>query len=171
MIANLRERARELKELASQLDRIACELETTGTNESNLIQFEAPPSASRTENVHASLDWAEKHYLARRQRDRFFDADLFAEPAWDILLDLFISGSLGRSVSVTSACIASGSPSTTALRWLRLLETRGLIDRRPSLKDRRTFWLSLSERGHRKMTAFLQQVAYSSDAARENLPT
>src|SRR5437762_3206264 len=42
---------------------------------------------------------------ARRSRDRFFDASLFADPAWDMLLELYLAELLGeRRLSVGSLC-------------------------------------------------------------------
>ncbi|MCB2078548.1 MAG: MarR family transcriptional regulator, partial [Novosphingobium sp.] len=54
----------------------------------------------------------------RQLRTRFFDGDLFADPAWDMLLDLTAARAEHARVSVTSLCIASGVPPTTALRWI-----------------------------------------------------
>jgi hypothetical protein len=54
----------------------------------------------------------------RRLRERFFGAELFADPAWDILLDLKAAGLEGQNVSVSSLCIAAAVPPTTALRWV-----------------------------------------------------
>lgn len=65
---------------------------------------------------------------------------LFADPAWDMLLDLFASSVEGRRVSVSSACLASGVATSTALRWLTELEDAGFVVRRPDpLDGRRTF--------------------------------
>src|SRR5690606_28555572 len=55
----------------------------------------------------------------RQLRTHFFGGDLFADPAWDILLDLTAARVERTRVSVTSLCIASGVPPTTALRWIR----------------------------------------------------
>lgn len=60
-------------------------------------------------------------------RGKFFDSfseDLFRDPAWDMLLDLTLAHTECRRVSVTSLCIASGVPPTTALRWIRAVSTR-----------------------------------------------
>src|SRR3546814_5506642 len=38
----------------------------------------------------------------RRLRDRFFPGDLFADPAWDMLLDLMAAHLSGQRVSVSS---------------------------------------------------------------------
>jgi hypothetical protein len=51
---------------------------------------------------------------ARRLRNQFFADELFADPAWDMLLDLFAAGLEKRRVSVSSLCIAAAVPPTTA---------------------------------------------------------
>jgi DNA-binding MarR family transcriptional regulator len=74
------------------------------------------------------------------RQSRLFPADLFGEPTWDILLDLYVAGRESRRVPTTSACIGAHVPPTTALRWLRILEARGFVERESDGKDgRRTF--------------------------------
>jgi len=86
-------------------------------------------------------------YETRRLRDRHFKNDLFGDPAWDILLDLFVQKSAGKRVSITSACIASGTPPTTGLRWVALLVEEGLVIREGDEVDRRRAFLRLSKAG------------------------
>jgi len=90
----------------------------------------------------------------RRRRREVFDNDLFWEPAWDILLYLFIQGSKGMQVSISNACTASAAPATTALRWLSELETRGLVVRRNDEQDARRIFVALSELGRRLMNDY-----------------
>ncbi|MFM5924587.1 MAG: MarR family transcriptional regulator [Novosphingobium sp.] len=85
-------------------------------------------------------------YRGRRARASHFPADLLGEPLWDILLDLYIEKAQARSVSITSACVASNVPPTTALRWLKVLEEGGWIFREDDVKDRRRSFLRLSEK-------------------------
>ncbi len=90
---------------------------------------------------------AEGHYLLRRRRDTVFGvADLFGEPAWDILLDLYLAHLDQREVSVSSACIAASVPPTTGLRYLARLERQGLVKRTPDGIDKRRVLVTLSER-------------------------
>ena len=91
---------------------------------------------------------AEELYMARRRRDRVFQAfDLFGEPAWDMMLDLFVMQARNRQVSVSSSCIAAAVPSTTALRYLKKLEENGLITIANDPYDRRKRYLKLSPTG------------------------
>lgn len=100
------------------------------------------PGADRSDVVLAAA--ARRYLRLRRERDALLGARLFADPAWDLLLDLFAAGVEGGHVSVSSACIAAAVPPTTALRWLKLLEDRGLIERMPDPLDRRRCFLGIT---------------------------
>ena len=80
----------------------------------------------------------------RQQRASYFAADLFADPAWDIMLDLFEAELEQRRVSISSACIGARVPTTTGLRWLRTLEQNGLVSRREDPLDRRRIFVELT---------------------------
>ena len=98
---------------------------------------------------------------ARQMRLRFFGEDLFADPAWDMLLDLTAARGEHRRVSITSLCIASGVPTTTALRWIKLLEQSGLVQRIEDETDRRRAFISLTDRGTDAMARFFKAVGGS----------
>ncbi len=83
----------------------------------------------------------------RQERSRYFDGDLFADPAWDMLLDLAAARAEHRRVSVTSLSIASGVPPTTALRWIGLLIDAGLFERIEDDTDRRRAFVVLTDQG------------------------
>ena len=76
---------------------------------------------------------AARLYAQRRARDRTFGrlGALFRDPAWDIVLDLYVAESEGRSVSVSSAAIASGTPMSTGLRCIDAMVEDGLVRREP----------------------------------------
>jgi hypothetical protein len=101
-------------------------------------------------------------YDQRRKRDHFLSSDLFAEPAWDLLLDLFVARVAASRISITSACIAASVPDTTAFRWVGILIERGLIERSEDRLDKRRHWIELSDAGFRKMRTYLEWVAYGS---------
>ena len=98
-------------------------------------------------------------YKARRDRAVQFapHGNLFADPAWDMLLDLFIGREIGREVSVKAVCAAAAVPATTALRWLHLLDRSGLVDRRADPHDRRRVRVRLSDDAHAMMTRWLER--------------
>jgi DNA-binding MarR family transcriptional regulator len=94
----------------------------------------------------------------RRSRERFFDAELFADPAWDILLELYVAELGQRHLSVTSVCLGAAVPGTTALRWIGVLEKKGLIQRRADRLDGRRIFLMLTEAGKDAMNRFFRTV-------------
>lgn len=120
------------------------------------FNIEATPRP-RSEERKQLLAMAREEYEARGDRLRFFPAELFGEPSWDMLLDLYINGEMGKSVSVTSACLASRVPATTALRWLLLLEKRGLIARQPDTTDSRRSWTKLTSHGRSSVEQYLRR--------------
>src|SRR6478752_3443507 len=71
----------------------------------------------------------------RARRAQHFRGELFAEPAWDMLVDLFIAHLEGQQVYVSSLCIAAGVPPTTALRYIQDLERNGEIISSPDNLD------------------------------------
>lgn len=96
-------------------------------------------------------------YRQRRDRAAAFerDAALFSEPAWDLLLDLFIAREDGRRVPVSSACIGACAPASTVARCIRKLEARGLIHVMPHPEDRRVRLVDLTPSGVTAMEGYL----------------
>lgn len=95
----------------------------------------------------------------RRQRNKLFGGELFGEPAWDILLELYAAEGTGRKLSVSGACYVSGVPSSTALRWILRLEKDGWIKRAGDPLDKRRTWLTLCDHAEKKMREFLSLMA------------
>ena len=95
-----------------------------------------------------NAEYAREAYDIRRRRaDIFGNAELFGEPAWDILLDLYIAYVEEKPVSVSSACIGSAAPPTTGLRWLGILSKNGFVLREHDPQDQRRVLVRLTERG------------------------
>ncbi|MFN5783672.1 MAG: MarR family transcriptional regulator [Novosphingobium sp.] len=94
----------------------------------------------------------------RQLRARFFDGDLFADPAWDMLLDLTAARAEHTRVSVTSLCIASGVPPTTALRWIGQMIDAGLLLRVEDETDRRRAFITLSDQAADGMARYFVEL-------------
>lgn len=63
----------------------------------------------------------------RRVRSELLPAELFGEPAWDLLLHLFVADAEGRRVTGRRVCQQSTIPPTVMSRWLMHLAKVGLI--------------------------------------------
>jgi DNA-binding MarR family transcriptional regulator len=81
---------------------------------------------------------------ARRLRGRFFAEDLFADPAWDMLLVLRQAELAQLRVPVSCLCIAAAVSATTALRWLKTMTDKGLFVRRADPHDGRRVFVELA---------------------------
>lgn len=94
----------------------------------------------------------------RQLRNQFVDPELFADPAWDILLDLTAARAEHQRVSVTSLCIASGVPPTTALRWIGQMVEAGLLERVEDEADRRRAFIQLSDKAADAMARYFAEL-------------
>jgi hypothetical protein len=92
----------------------------------------------------------------RRLRERYFGDDLFADPAWDMMLDLMVAHLEDKRVTVTSACAAAAVPTATALRRLKALTAKGIVERTRDPGNRRRTYLSLSEDTQSTMIRLLE---------------
>ena len=121
------------------------------------------PARTGTSQDHPIwVELARQTYEDRRRRSKIFHSEaLFGEPAWDILLDLFIAAKERRRVSVTSACIGSAVPSTTALRWIAILEKQGQLVREADPSDARRVYVKLSARGYAAMLDYFSSSSRS----------
>ncbi len=94
----------------------------------------------------------------RQLRAKFFESELFADPAWDMLLDLTAARVEHTRVSVTSLCIASGVPPTTALRWITQMTEAGLLERVEDEADRRRAFIALTDAASDAMARYFAEV-------------
>jgi DNA-binding MarR family transcriptional regulator len=95
----------------------------------------------------------------RRRRDTLFGRDLFGEPAWDILLDLYVAEQSGRALALSTVGALAGVPQTTAFRWMSQLLERGYIMRRADPNDARRGFIHLSPTGQTLLEALLTDVS------------
>lgn len=134
------DRVRGLRELSEEVGRIAQMLATLSERQ-NLGRDDVPPVTE----LAIDAGTIRTMIRARRMRDQFFPAELFADPAWDMLLDLTAAGLEGRPVAVSSLCIAAAVPPTTALRWIKTLTDLGMFIRVSDPSDRRRVFIALSD--------------------------
>lgn len=117
------------------------------------------------EKPHRMVDAARirAHIKARRLRDKFFPADLFPDPAWDMLLDLAAARLEGQQVSVSSLCIAANVPTTTGLRWIKTMIDRGMFERHADPQDARRAFIMMTPPTTEAMTACLDVFLNAPD--------
>ena len=135
--------AERLRQLSDEVSRIASTLARLSAGpgssapalHSHPVESEIPP---------LSGDTVRKVIRARRLRSNYFSEELFADPAWDMMLDLLQAEIAQLRVPVSSLCIAAAVPATTALRWLKTLVGQGLFVRRADPHDGRRVFVELA---------------------------
>ena len=106
-----------------------------------------------------SSEFVRRIITARAARRKFFDEQLFADPAWDMLLELYALECEGRRISVSKLSVAAGVPCTTTLRWIDKLESESLIVRSADPLDARRVWVALSHVGVKTMRAYIEEIS------------
>lgn len=116
------------------------------------------PITSPFDGMHQLGEFAGFLYASRRERDAFVSGGLLGEPAWDMLLALFIEGAKGNELSVTTLCVDSCVPYSTALRWIEVLERKDIIARRSDPSDKRRSLVRLTSFGQGMIKGYLSKV-------------
>jgi CheY-like chemotaxis protein len=144
--------------LVSQLASLSAEMQRL----SNIIATPTTPSAAGTGgSVAKPADAPFIRRLLRNEakRRQLGNGALFGDPAWDMLLDLVIAKLEARHVSVSSACIASGAPTTTALRLVNRLVSESILCRIPDEKDGRRDFLVIDPAIEEPLIGYLNELA------------
>lgn len=144
--------ANRLRELSEQVGRIARALVVLSHREDGKVE----PIETVGETVTVpDAPMLRAIIRSRRLRDQFFGSEIFADPAWDMLLDLMAARLEGQPVAVSSLCIAAAVPPTTALRWIKAMTDLGLFVRVADPRDRRRVFIEMAPRAVEAMTAYL----------------
>lgn len=109
---------------------------------------------SARRSLFPNTRYLDERLKARHQRSKYFGDSLFGEPAWDMILYMASCDIKGRTVSVTELCYAAGVPATTALRWTRVLEERGVIVRLNDTQDKRRVFVELTEQARTSISRY-----------------
>ena len=119
----------------------------------------SPPATTNALIAIAVKKAADLIEIAKRRSRYMSAANLFADPAWFIMLDLFVRQHSGLQTTVSSACHASFSPVTTALRYLAMLTERNMIERAYDPVDKRRVFVKLTQ----EASAQIQRTLLTDD--------
>ena len=119
-------------------------------------------AADQREDQKDLLKVARRILEVQKLRHSFFPSAIFGEPAWNILLALYLSsnradrtvGRLGES---------SGTPLSTTIRWLNYLESEGLVMLDSGSDDPQQREVHLTDKACDSLCAFLSKSNFSGE--------
>ena len=127
---------------------------STNSNVARLNNFASP------RDTHAIADAVEAEINDRKRRNTIVPGFLFADPAWDLLLALYRAELRQYKLSVTKLCLHSQVPTTTALRWITILQREGLLARFADQLDGRRYYTRLTDAGSTAMMRYFSAKEY-----------
>jgi DNA-binding MarR family transcriptional regulator len=148
--------AERLRQLSEEVSRIASTLARLSTGPGTPTRAPEPLPAGDAPPL--SADVVRSVIRARRLRARYFRDELFADPAWDMLLDLLQAEIAQLRVPVSSLCIAAAVPATTALRWLKTMVSQGIFLRRADPHDGRRVFVELAPEASQALRRYFAEV-------------
>jgi len=149
--------AARLRQLSDEVARIAATLARLSAGP-QASPAKAPPADKAGDAPAIEPETVRAIIRARRLRARYFDSELFADPAWDMLLDLVQAEIDQLRVPVSSLCIAAAVPATTALRWIKSMTDSGLFVRRADPHDGRRVFVEMSPDTSLAMRCYFAEI-------------
>ncbi len=148
--------AQRIRQLSEEVSRIASTL--ARLSEGPTAPAQRPAVAEVGDAPAVSAETVRAVIRARRLRSRYFPEELFADPAWDMLLDLLQAEIAHLRVPVSSLCIAAAVPATTALRWLKTMVQQGVFVRRADPHDGRRVFVELAPEASHAMRCYFAEI-------------
>lgn len=111
--------------------------------------------------ARSSVELTEEHILlilaVRRGREDVFGRDLFSDPAWDVLLELYAAKLADRRATASELAAAIDAPQSTTARWIAALADRGLVAPEREPREPGRLWISLTSEGAARMKRLADQ--------------
>lgn len=97
-------------------------------------------------------------FEARQLRSRHFSPSIFGEPAWDVLLVLYIADASDARQTIGKLASWIRVPPSTVLRWVGYLEKERLVERQPHPTDRRVTFIRILDKGRSALEAYMRAM-------------
>lgn len=94
----------------------------------------------------------------RRSRATFLNAAMLGEPAYEMLLCLYVSEGAGDPMTPARLAELTDVPHSSALRWIDYLVDKELVTREAHPSDRRATVIDLTPKGKQALDALLQAL-------------
>lgn len=118
-----------------------------------------PVNQTSTLDAEVLLLRAKKQLRDRQLRRQFFSRAIFGEPAWDVLIVLYISEFSGRQLTVGRLVDWIEAPLSTTQRWIAYLEKERLVAKESHPADKRMAYVRLLDKGRAILEEYLAALA------------
>lgn len=144
--------AGRLEEDLTRLETIVAGLKTRLAQREVLCLVGDPEGTTFAVYAQSMLD-------SRNHLHKFLPARYFNDPAFDMLLDLFVATETGGARSFKVTALASRVPPATAARYVEMMVQDGIILREADRQDGRRTLLSLSDRAMTSLRDWLSAIS------------
>lgn len=107
-------------------------------------------------------NFVQRYMENRNLRNKMIHKDLFSDPCWDILIDVFSARLNEKNISVSAVATAGNMPHTTGLRYIDTLEKIGYIYRERDDWDGRRIFVKISDQTYLMMKEYFFRVLQKS---------
>lgn len=106
----------------------------------------------------AALRNAEATMRRRILRNQLLGASgHFGEPAWDMLIDLFIHEAKGQPLSMSALCVTAGIPTSSAMKLIQRMCDDGILERSPDIADGRRSLVNIAPAVAHRLRAYFAE--------------
>lgn len=144
-----------MQDLGAKLSAIADEFNSRATR----LADQREAASGDVITIEALTEQARQLMAQRKLRRQYLPAELFHEPAWDMLIALFVAHDNDQPMNIKALVAMADAPVTTSQRWIEHLHKLRLIDRVIDPADRRRVEISLSNSGFEAVKGYLSAVA------------
>lgn len=108
-------------------------------------------ASTNCDSFQLTEDHIQSVLAVRRARSAILGGNLFSDPAWDILLELYAAKLGHRRMSLTELALSIEIPVSTTGRWLSALVSHGLVQSTPDNDHAGNDFLRLTDDGATRM--------------------
>lgn len=147
---------RDLQDAARLLEMIAS---LTKHDKGQAVRRAKPEEPAGMTDPEALVAKARRHLRDRELRKQFLSRATFGEPAWEMLLVLYIQQFSDKRLTIGRLADLVDTPLSTAQRWIAYLQKERLIDKEGHPADRRMAYVTLLDKGRAVLDEYFARVA------------
>jgi DNA-binding MarR family transcriptional regulator len=143
-----------LESVRSVANRLGCGMTDALAHVRRTVEGQPAPMRRSTDLI----SFVEGIQRIRMRRNDLLKVDIFRDPSWDMLLELYLAHARGEKTCVSALCCVAGAPATTAFRHIERLHRLKLITRHPDPRDHRRTFLALNPEVAPQIEAILERM-------------